>query len=167
MELKFDERGLIPAIVQDAISGRVLMFAWMNAESLRLTQARGEAVFWSRSRNELWHKGATSGNVLTVRELRADCDADVLLIRAMPAGPACHTGEESCFFQTPDGAKTAPPSAGFLDELEGIVAARRARRRTTAIPRRCLQRAATRSRKKSAKKASRLRWPVWRRMTIA
>ncbi len=126
MDLKFDERGLIPAIVQDAISGRVLMFAWMNAESLRLTQARGEAVFWSRSRNELWHKGATSGNVLTVRELRADCDADVLLIRATPAGPACHTGEESCFWQTPDGVKTAPPSAGFLDELDGIVAARRA-----------------------------------------
>ena len=87
MDLKFDEHGLIPAIAQDAITGRVLMMAWMNAESLRLTQESGEAWFWSRSRNELWHKGATSGNVLRVRELRADCDGDTLLIRVEPAGP--------------------------------------------------------------------------------
>lgn len=126
MDLKFDERGLIPAIVQDAINGRVLMMAWMNAESLQLTLESGEAWFWSRSRSELWHKGATSGNVLRVRELRADCDGDTLLLRAEPAGPACHTGKESCFF-TPltTASQEETPRAGFLDELEGIVAARR------------------------------------------
>lgn len=99
-ELQFDARGLIPAIVQDATSGEVLMFAWMNAESLRLTQERGETVFWSRSRQELWHKGATSGNTQRVVELRYDCDGDVLLVRVAPAGPACHTGERSCFYRT-------------------------------------------------------------------
>lgn len=126
MDLKFDERGLIPAIVQDAINGRVLMMAWMNAESLQLTLESGEAWFWSRSRSELWRKGATSGNVLRVRELRADCDGDTLLLRAEPAGPACHTGKESCFF-TPltTASQEETPRAGFLDELEGIVAARR------------------------------------------
>lgn len=98
-DVKFDERGLIPAIVQDATTNVVLMVAYMNAESLRLTIERGETVFWSRSRNELWHKGATSGNVQTVREIRVDCDADTLLIRVDPAGPACHTGEYSCFFR--------------------------------------------------------------------
>ena len=126
MDLKFDERGLIPAIVQDAINGRVLMMAWMNAESLKLTLESGEAWFWSRSRSELWHKGATSGNVLRVRELRADCDGDTLLLRAEPAGPACHTGKESCFFTSLTAAsQEETPRAGFLDELEGIVAARR------------------------------------------
>lgn len=125
MELKFDERGLIPAIVQDAITGRVLMMAWMNAESLRLTRESGEAWFWSRSRSELWHKGATSGNVLRVRELRADCDGDTLLVRAEPAGPACHTGKESCFFNPLSESNEETPRAGFLDELEGIVATRR------------------------------------------
>lgn len=126
MDLKFDERGLIPAIVQDAITGRVLMMAWMNTESLRRTQESGEAWFWSRSRNELWHKGATSGNVMRVREVRADCDGDTLLIRAEPAGPACHTGKESCFFNPLTTTHEGETSrAGFLDELEGIVASRR------------------------------------------
>jgi phosphoribosyl-AMP cyclohydrolase / phosphoribosyl-ATP pyrophosphohydrolase len=125
LDLKFDAAGLIPAIVQDAVTGRVLMFAWMNAEALRLTRESGEAVFWSRSRNEIWHKGATSGNLLRVRELRADCDADVVLIRAEPVGPACHTGRVSCFFHDIDGAELDPPPAGFLDELEGVVASRR------------------------------------------
>ena len=100
--LKFDERGLIPAIVQDAANGDVLMMAWMNAESLALTQARGEAVFWSRSRREIWHKGATSGNVQRVRDIYYDCDGDVLLIKVDPAGPACHTGASSCFFRQLD-----------------------------------------------------------------
>jgi phosphoribosyl-ATP pyrophosphohydrolase/phosphoribosyl-AMP cyclohydrolase len=125
MDLAFDANGLIPAIVQDALTGRVLMFAWMNAEALRLTRERGQAVFWSRSRNELWHKGATSGNVLHVREIRADCDADVLLLRVDPAGPACHTGRDSCFFQTLDGAENPPPDASMLDRLESVVASRR------------------------------------------
>jgi phosphoribosyl-AMP cyclohydrolase len=100
MELKYDFQGLIPAVAQDAESGEVLMVAWMNAEALRLTRATGEAHFWSRSRGELWHKGATSGNVLRVAEIRVDCDADTLLLRVHPAGPACHTGERSCFFRT-------------------------------------------------------------------
>jgi phosphoribosyl-AMP cyclohydrolase len=100
MELKYDTSGLIPAIAQDAESGEVLMVAWMNAEALRLTRATGEAHFWSRSRNELWRKGATSGNVLRVAEIRVDCDADTLLLRVHAAGPACHTGARSCFFRT-------------------------------------------------------------------
>ena len=99
-ELKFDERGLIPAVVQDATTLQVLMVAWMNAEALRLTEQTGEAHFWSRSRSTLWHKGATSGNTQQVREIRYDCDADTLLVLVDPAGPACHTGERSCFFRT-------------------------------------------------------------------
>ena len=99
LTLKFDSQGLVPAILQDAATGEVLMMAWMNAEALRLTQATGEAWFWSRSRQALWHKGATSGNVMRVQEMWADCDGDTLLVKVTPAGPACHTGERSCFFQ--------------------------------------------------------------------
>ena len=99
MELKYDANGLIPTICQDATSSEVLMVAWMNADSPRLTQESGEAHFWSRSRQELWHKGATSGNYLRVREIWADCDADVLLLKVDAAGPACHTGERSCFYR--------------------------------------------------------------------
>lgn len=97
--LQFNEAGLIPAIVQDAATGQVLMLAWMNSESLRLTLDSGETWFWSRSRGELWHKGATSGNVQRVRQIWYDCDGDALLIRVDAAGPACHTGEVSCFFR--------------------------------------------------------------------
>ena len=100
--LKFDARGLIPAIVQDAESGEVLMLAYMNAESLRLTQETGETHFWSRSRQELWHKGVTSGNIQRVVDLRVDCDADTLLVRVNPAGPACHTGNRTCFYRAID-----------------------------------------------------------------
>jgi len=99
LALKYDERGLIPAILQDDESGMVLMVAWMNAEALRLTLETGEAHFWSRSRQTLWHKGATSGNTQRVREIWVDCDADTLLIKVNPAGPACHTGAQSCFFR--------------------------------------------------------------------
>ncbi|HEY3229442.1 MAG TPA: phosphoribosyl-AMP cyclohydrolase [Roseiflexaceae bacterium] len=99
MELKYNSRGLIPAVAQDAKSGEVLMVAWMNAEALRLTRETGEAHFWSRSRGALWRKGATSRNVLRVEEIRVDCDADTLLLRVLPAGPACHTGARSCFFR--------------------------------------------------------------------
>jgi len=98
--LKFDPAGLIPVIVQDADTKQVLMMAWMNEESLRRTLELGETVFWSRSRQEFWHKGATSGNTQRVVELRADCDGDPLLVLVEPAGPACHTGAVSCFFQT-------------------------------------------------------------------
>lgn len=88
---------LIPAVVQDADSGRVLMLAYMDGEALRRTRESGQAWFWSRSRQELWHKGATSGSTLAVEEIREDCDGDALLLRVRPAGPACHTGAESCF----------------------------------------------------------------------
>jgi phosphoribosyl-ATP pyrophosphohydrolase/phosphoribosyl-AMP cyclohydrolase len=97
-QIKWDERGLVPAIVQDATSGQVLMLAYMNAESLQLTLQTGETVFWSRSRNEFWHKGATSGNVQRVKTIALDCDGDTLLVTVEPAGPACHTGAVSCFF---------------------------------------------------------------------
>ena len=97
--LKFDMNGLIPAIVQDADTNQVLMLAYMNAESWRLTLETKETHFWSRSRQELWHKGATSGNIQKVIEVKVDCDADTLLIRVHPAGPACHTGEQSCFYR--------------------------------------------------------------------
>jgi phosphoribosyl-AMP cyclohydrolase / phosphoribosyl-ATP pyrophosphohydrolase len=97
--LKFDGNGLIPAIVQDAKSNEVLMMAYMNAESLALTISTGETHFWSRSRQELWHKGATSGNIQSVVDVRVDCDADTLLIRVKPAGPACHTGSQTCFYR--------------------------------------------------------------------
>jgi len=96
---KYDERGLVPAIVQDAETGQVLMLAYMNAEALQRTLETGEAHFWSRSRQELWHKGATSGNVQQVVEIRIDCDEDTLLLRVRPAGPACHTGSTSCFYR--------------------------------------------------------------------
>lgn len=97
--LHWDERGLIPAVVQDADTKQVLMVAYVSAESLRQTYQRGETVFWSRSRGELWHKGATSGNVQRVRQIYLDCDGDTLLILVDPAGPACHTGAVSCFFR--------------------------------------------------------------------
>lgn len=97
--LKFDERGLIPCIVQDADTLEVLMMAWMSEESLRLTLERGQTVFWSRSRQELWHKGVTSGNVQELVNLKYDCDADTLLALVHPAGPACHTGAHSCFYR--------------------------------------------------------------------
>lgn len=98
--LKWNADGLIPAVVQDAETSQVLMVAWMNVEALRLTVETGETTFWSRSRGEIWHKGATSGNVQAVTGIWVDCDADVLLIKVKPAGPACHTGAVSCFFRT-------------------------------------------------------------------
>ncbi len=97
--LHFDERGLIPAVVQDAQTGEVLMVAWMNEEALQRTQETGLAHFWSRSRHELWQKGATSGNRLRVVEIKVDCDGDTLLLRALPEGPVCHTGARTCFFR--------------------------------------------------------------------
>lgn len=99
-EIKFDVNGLIPAIVQDVETNQVLMMAYMNQESLQLTLEKKETIFWSRSRNDLWHKGATSGNIQKVIEIKIDCDADTLLILVEPAGPACHTGEQSCFYRS-------------------------------------------------------------------
>ena len=99
-QIRWNEAGLVPAIVQDAASGRVLMLGWMNDEALARTTESGRVHFWSRSRKTLWKKGETSGNELRLRSLRLDCDGDALLVRADPAGPTCHTGEVSCFFET-------------------------------------------------------------------
>ncbi len=101
-QIKWNDQGLIPAIVQDAHTKQVLMVAYMNEEALQATLDKGETVFWSRSRQELWHKGATSGNTQRVKSIMVDCDADTLLILVEPAGPACHTGETSCFFRQLD-----------------------------------------------------------------
>jgi phosphoribosyl-AMP cyclohydrolase len=97
--LKYDAQGLIPAIVQDSETNQVLMLAYMNAEALDLTLRTGETHFWSRSRQEMWHKGGTSGNVQGVVEMAYDCDADTLLVKVRPAGPACHTGNTTCFYR--------------------------------------------------------------------
>ncbi|MDM8300373.1 phosphoribosyl-AMP cyclohydrolase [Collinsella tanakaei] len=99
-KLKFDAQGLIPCVVQQYDTGEVLMVAWMNAESVRLTLKTGTTWFWSRSRQELWNKGATSGNMQQLHELRVDCDADTLLALVDSPGPACHTGNRTCFFRT-------------------------------------------------------------------
>jgi phosphoribosyl-ATP pyrophosphohydrolase/phosphoribosyl-AMP cyclohydrolase len=122
--ITFDEQGLVPCIVQDWNTGEVLTLAYMNREALDRTRATGETWFWSRSRGELWHKGETSGNVQSVRALRYDCDADALLALVEPAGPACHTGERTCFHNGE--LDTAPYEA--LPELERTVAARAAER---------------------------------------
>jgi phosphoribosyl-AMP cyclohydrolase len=103
VELAFDDRGLIPAVVQDAESGQVLMVAWMNEEAVRRTLESGRTWFWSRSRRELWRKGDTSGHIQQVREVHYDCDADTLLVRVDQIGPACHTGERSCFYRILEG----------------------------------------------------------------
>ena len=97
--LKFEEMGLIPAIAQDANTGEVLMLAYMNEEALRLTLTSSDAWFYSRSRNELWHKGETSGSFLKVKEVIEDCDGDAILLKVVPLGPVCHTGNRTCFFQ--------------------------------------------------------------------
>jgi phosphoribosyl-ATP pyrophosphohydrolase/phosphoribosyl-AMP cyclohydrolase len=111
------EGGLLPVVVQDAGDGTVLMLAWANAEALAATQRTGEAHFWSRSRDELWHKGATSGNRMPIVEIAVDCDADAILYRVQPSGPACHTGDRSCF--------RTDASRFDLAELERVIAARR------------------------------------------
>jgi phosphoribosyl-ATP pyrophosphohydrolase/phosphoribosyl-AMP cyclohydrolase len=133
--LKFDEKGLIPAILQDWRDGTVLMVAYMNREALEKTLETGIAHFWSRSRKELWEKGATSGHRQRVREVFVDCDQDTLLITVTPDGPACHTGERACFFtrlsdlvaSCEGGAKTAGAQGGVLDRLyETILERKRA-----------------------------------------
>ena len=115
--------GLIPAIVQDAVTRRVLMLGYMNEESLKLTRDRGLVTFWSRSRQKLWTKGESSGNYLTVREIIEDCDHDTLLIKALPAGPVCHTGSDTCFNEVNDPAEVT--SSEFLFYLEEVISDRR------------------------------------------
>jgi phosphoribosyl-AMP cyclohydrolase / phosphoribosyl-ATP pyrophosphohydrolase len=120
--VKWDAQGLAPAIVQDALSGEVLMLAWMSRESLRQTLETGLATFWSRSRKQLWVKGATSGNTQRVRAVRLDCDGDALLVRVDPAGPACHTGARSCFLT---GEPLDPTPGETLAALERVLRSRR------------------------------------------
>ena len=110
-EIRFDERGLVPCVVQDWSTGEVLTLAYMNDEALRRTRETGETHFFSRSRSELWRKGETSGNTQRVRQLRFDCDADALVALVEPAGPACHTGERSCFHRELDSAAEPAPAA--------------------------------------------------------
>ena len=105
--LNFDDKGLIPAIVQDAKNGEVLMLGYMDKEALNRTLASGDVWFYSRSRQELWHKGETSGNFLRLKSIGKDCDSDVLLIKAEPTGPVCHTGNRTCFFQRLESEDTA------------------------------------------------------------
>jgi phosphoribosyl-ATP pyrophosphohydrolase/phosphoribosyl-AMP cyclohydrolase len=121
-ELAFGEDGLLPCVVQDWNTGEVLTVAYMNEEALARTRETGETWFWSRSRQELWHKGETSGNVQHVRELRWDCDADTLLALVEPAGPACHTGARTCFHN----GDAAPAPHEALPALERVIADRRA-----------------------------------------
>jgi phosphoribosyl-ATP pyrophosphohydrolase/phosphoribosyl-AMP cyclohydrolase len=116
--VRFDEKGLVPVVVQDHASGDVLMVAWATAEALDLTARTGFAHFWSRTRSALWKKGETSGHVLRARELRRDCDGDTLLLVADPEGPACHTEERTCF------GETTPTAAGIVAELAGVIAQR-------------------------------------------
>jgi phosphoribosyl-ATP pyrophosphohydrolase/phosphoribosyl-AMP cyclohydrolase len=130
MEPKWNEQGLAPAIVQDAGTGEVLMLAWVNAEAWRLTRETGEAHFWSRSRQALWHKGETSGNIQRILEIRLDCDSDTVLLQVDPAGPACHTGERSCFYTVVGGQKSevegqrlesAAQQSAILDQLYDVI----------------------------------------------
>ena len=128
-QVRFDERGLVPAIVQDAVSKEVLTLAYMNEEALRKTLETGETWFWSRSRQRLWHKGETSGNTQRVLSLTFDCDRDALLVRVIPAGPACHQGTASCFEQ-PDSSFAGEEHGRFaiLNRLEALIASREAER---------------------------------------
>ncbi|MGN7941109.1 bifunctional phosphoribosyl-AMP cyclohydrolase/phosphoribosyl-ATP diphosphatase HisIE [Virgibacillus sp. 6R] len=129
-QIKFDQNGLVPAIVQDATSKEVLTLAYMNEESLKKTIATKETWFYSRSRQELWHKGATSGNTQKVVELRYDCDEDAILVLVEPAGPACHTGEYTCFNKTIDGqaASSLQDRFAIFNTLEKVIAEREAER---------------------------------------
>jgi phosphoribosyl-AMP cyclohydrolase / phosphoribosyl-ATP pyrophosphohydrolase len=119
--IKYDDRGLVPAIVQDYLDGTVLMMAWMNSESLQKTIDTGETWFWSRSRQEFWHKGATSGHIQHVKDIRYDCDSDALLVSVEQVGDiACHTGERSCFHQIDTTTKAAPPADTLSDLYQTI-----------------------------------------------
>lgn len=118
--LKFDSFGLIPCIIQDAKTSKVLMLGYMNVEALEMTRKEGKVTFYSRSKNRLWTKGETSGNFLMVKEILFDCDSDALLIKATPVGPTCHTGDDTCFNEVNDSL-----SLYFLDQLEQIIKSRK------------------------------------------
>ena len=121
--LHFDERGLVPVVTQDAESGEVLMLAYANQEALERTLQTGQAHYWSRSRNELWRKGATSGHTQALTEIRYDCDGDAVLYRVKQTGPACHTGERSCFYRAMDNkvGEASTPALGVLAGLESVI----------------------------------------------
>lgn len=130
-QIRFNQQGLVPAIAQDYLDGTVLMLAWMNRESLQKSLTTGEAWYWSRSRQELWHKGETSGHLQKIKDIRYDCDSDALLLIIEQVGDiACHTGERSCFHQV-DGQKIAPP-ADMLSELFTVICDRRDRPNETS-----------------------------------
>jgi phosphoribosyl-ATP pyrophosphohydrolase/phosphoribosyl-AMP cyclohydrolase len=129
-QVKFDDRGLVPVVAQDARTGEVLMLAWANADALRLTVETGRAHYWSRSRGELWKKGDTSGHAQAVHDVRLDCDGDAVLYRVSQTGPACHTGERTCFHRVveADALQAAPDARPVLARIDEIVAARHAER---------------------------------------
>lgn len=121
-KIKFDKDGLVPAVLQDATTGEVLMVAYMNEESLEISKKTGRATFWSRSRGELWEKGKTSGNFMYIKEIRVDCDADCLLVLVEPAGPACHTGKRTCFYRDIEGAELDLDKKDNSDILNRLMA---------------------------------------------
>lgn len=127
--MKFDEKGLIPAVAQDSVTLEVLMVAFMNKEAIELTLSTRKAHFFSRSRNSLWLKGETSGNVLDVDAVMYDCDADCLLVKVTPRGPACHTGERTCFYRRLDDGAAVPPGPTVIGEVFRVVEGRK-----TALP---------------------------------
>jgi len=127
-QLDFDERGLVPCVAQDFASGEVLTLAFANEEALRLSVETGEMHFFSRSRGKLWRKGEESGNVLRLRQLRCDCDGDAIVALVEPAGPACHTGERSCFYREVGDREPAPPAHEALAALERTLRSRAAER---------------------------------------
>lgn len=127
-EIKFNDMGLVPAVAQDVRTGDVLMLAWMNEEALRLTVSTGKAHYYSRSRKRLWLKGETSGNVQEVKDVRYDCDADAILLLVEPRGPACHTGEKTCFYRSLTGKEAKPVASGgpgVIKELYDVVVGRK------------------------------------------
>jgi phosphoribosyl-ATP pyrophosphohydrolase/phosphoribosyl-AMP cyclohydrolase len=126
--VQFDERGLVPCVAQDFASGEVLTLAYVNEESLRLTVETGEVHFFSRSRNRIWRKGEESGNVLKLKQLRIDCDGDAVVALVEPSGPACHTGERSCFYRELDGEAPKPVAAEALAVLQRTLRSRAAER---------------------------------------
>lgn len=142
MQPRYDHNGLVAVIAQDAATGEVLMFAYANAEAVRRTQETGELHLWSRSRGELWHKGATSGNTLAVRDLRIDCDGDALLALVEPAGPACHTGARSCFYRALDGAPADADAGQPFDQLPGAPLTLQPHEALPALQRTFIERAA-------------------------
>lgn len=124
-KVKFDDKGLVPVVVQDVNTNSVLMLAYMNEESLKRTLETGEMTYFSRSRNKLWRKGETSGNFQTLRELKVDCDGDTLLALVSQQGPACHTGEYSCFFEPLYGSGDYASGYAIIDELYGVIEGRK------------------------------------------